>query len=271
MKIILNNSILLKTLGPFNDIGFVPTMGGIHEGHVSLIKKSIKFNKKTIVSIFVNPKQFNDIKDFKSYPSNIKNDLAVLKKIKKLDFIYIPKFKDIYEDKEHSQVKIKKKDKILCAKYRNGHFEGVLDVMNRLTKLIKPKKIFMGKKDFQQFFLVKNFVEQKFNTKVIGCKIIRNKNKLALSSRNSLLQKHEKNLAAKLITNIMKLKRKLNKDSNVKKVLNKTGNEINKLQNVKIEYLELRNIKDLKISNKLKNSKIFVSFYINNVRLIDNF
>ena len=152
MKIILNNSILRKTLGPFNDIGFVPTMGGIHEGHISLIKKSIKFNKKTIVSIFVNPKQFNDIKDFKSYPSNIKNDLAVLKKIRKLDFIYIPKFKDIYENKKQSQIKIKKKDKILCAKYRKGHFEGVLDVMSRLTTLIKPKKSTWVKKIFNSSF-----------------------------------------------------------------------------------------------------------------------
>ena len=141
MKIILNNNILRKTLRPFDDIGFVPTMGGIHKGHVSLIKKSIKFNKKTIVSIFVNPKQFNDIKDFRSYPSNIKNDLSILKKIKNLDFIYIPQFKDIYENKKQSQIKIKKKDKILCAKYRKGHFEGVLDVMSKLTKLIKPKKI----------------------------------------------------------------------------------------------------------------------------------
>ena len=143
MKIILNNKILRKTLGPFDDIGFVPTMGGIHKGHVSLIKKSIKFNKKTIVSIFVNPKQFNETKDFKSYPSNIKNDLSILKKIKNLDFIYIPQFKDIYENKKQSQIKIKKKNKILCAKYRKGHFEGVLYVMNRLTKLILPKKIYM--------------------------------------------------------------------------------------------------------------------------------
>ena len=136
MKIILNNRDLYKILGPFNDIGFVPTMGGIHEGHISLIKRSIQSNKKTIVSIFVNPKQFNDIKDFKSYPSNIKKDLAILKKVKKLDFIYIPKFKDIFENKKKSNIKINKKDKILCAKYRKGHFEGVLDVMNRLTLLI---------------------------------------------------------------------------------------------------------------------------------------
>ncbi|MDC0982076.1 pantoate--beta-alanine ligase, partial [Candidatus Pelagibacter sp.] len=90
MKIILNNHDLSKTLGPFNDIGFVPTMGGIHEGHISLIKRSIRSNKKTIVSIFVNPKQFNNVKDFNSYPANIKKDLTILKKIRKLDFVYIP-------------------------------------------------------------------------------------------------------------------------------------------------------------------------------------
>ena len=142
--------------------------------------------------------------------------------------------------------------------------------MERLIENIKPQKIFMGEKEFQQLYLLKKYL-RKHSSKIIECRIIREKNKLALSSRNSLLQKSEKNLAAKLITNIMKLKRKLNKESNIKKVLNKTRNEINKLQNVKIEYLELRNIKNLKISNKLKNSKIFVSFYINNVRLIDNF
>ena len=271
MKIILNNSILRKTLGPFNDIGFVPTMGGIHEGHVSLIKKSIKFNKKTIVSIFVNPKQFNDIKDFKSYPSNIKNDLAVLKKIKKLDFIYIPKFKDIYGDEEQSQIKIKKKDKILCAKYRNGHFEGVLDVMNRLTNLIKPKKIFMGKKDFQQFFLVKNFIEKKFSTKVIGCKTIRNKNKLALSSRNFLLNKQELKDVEKISKTFLNLKNKIKNSRNINSFLQKSKKDLEKFFNIKIEYLENRNTKNLTISNKYKGSNVFISYYYKNIRLIDNF
>ena len=271
MKIILNNSILRKTLGPFNDIGFVPTMGGIHEGHVSLIEKSIKFNKKTIVSIFVNPKQFNDIKDFKSYPSNIKNDLAILKKIKKLDFIYIPKFKDIYEDKEQSQIKIKKKDKILCAKYRKGHFEGVLDVMSRLTTLIKPKKIYMGKKDFQQFFLVRNFIEKRFNTKVIGCKTIRNKNKLALSSRNFLLSKHELKDVEKITKTFLNLKNKIKNSRNINSFLQKSKKDLEKFFNIKIEYLENRNTKNLTISNKYQGSKVFLSYYYKNIRLIDNF
>ena len=271
MKIILNNNILRKTLGPFDDIGFVPTMGGIHKGHVSLIKKSIKFNKKTIVSIFVNPKQFNETKDFKSYPSNIKNDLSILKKIKNLDFIYVPQFKDIYENKKQSQIKIKKKNKILCAKYRKGHFEGVLDVMSRLTKLIKPKKIYMGKKDFQQFFLVRNFIEKKFNTKVIGCKTIRNKNKLALSSRNFLLDKQQLKNVEKISKTFLNLKNKIKNINNINLFLQKSKKDLEKLFNIKIEYLENRNTKNLTISNKYKGSKIFLSYYYKNIRLIDNF
>ena len=167
MKILLNNHILNKALSPFNDIGFIPTMGGIHDGHISLIKRSNKLCKKTIVSIFVNPSQFNSRKDFSTYPSNIRKDLSLLRKVKGIDFVYIPKFNDIYNSKKKSIIKIEKKDEILCAKFRKGHFEGVLDVMDRLTNLIKPNKIFMGKKDYQQLFLVKRFIENKYSTKVI--------------------------------------------------------------------------------------------------------
>ena len=106
MKILLNNHSLNKTLRPFNDIGFVPTMGGIHEGHISLIRKSIKYTKKTIVSIFVNPKQFNNKNDYKTYPLNIKKDLNKIKKIHKVDFIYIPKFKDIYKNKSKPKIMV---------------------------------------------------------------------------------------------------------------------------------------------------------------------
>ena len=271
MKIILNNRDLSKTLGPFNDIGFVPTMGGIHEGHISLIKRSIKSNKKTIVSIFVNPKQFNNVKDFNSYPANIKKDLTILKKIKKLDFVYIPSFKDVYENKKKSEIKIEKKYKILCAKFRKGHFEGVLDIMNRLTKLIKPKKIFMGKKDFQQLFLVKNFIENKFNTRVIGCKTIRNKNKLAISSRNFLLKQKELNDVEKISKNFLNLKNKIKYTKNINQFLQKTKKDFEKFFNIKIEYLENRDVNNLSISNKYHGSKIFLAYYYKDIRLIDNF
>ena len=271
MKILLNNRILHETLRPFKDIGFVPTMGGIHKGHISLIKKSIKFSKKTIVSIFVNPKQFNNINDFKSYPSNIKKDLDILKKIKKIDFIYIPKFEDIYDNKKISSIKIENKNKILCAKFRKGHFEGVLDVMNRLTKLIKPKKIFLGKKDFQQLFLIKNFIEKKYDTKIIGCKTIRNKSKLALSSRNYLFSKKELKNVEGISKKFFNLKIKIKNTKNINKFLQKTKVELEKFFNIKIEYLENRNIKNLSISNNYIGSRIFLSYYFKGIRLIDNF
>ena len=271
MKIILNNHNLSKTLGPFNDIGFVPTMGGIHKGHISLIKRSIKSNKKTIVSIFVNPKQFNNVKDFNSYPANIKKDLTILKKIKKLDFVYIPAFKHVYENKKKSKIRIEKKYKVLCGKFRKGHFEGVLDVMNRLTKLIRPKKIYMGKKDFQQLFLVKNFIENKFNTKIIACKTIRNKNKLALSSRNFLLKQNELNDVEKISKNFLSLKKKIKYTKNINQFLQKTKKKFERFFNIKIEYLENRKINNLSMSNEYNGSKIFLAYYYKGVRLIDNF
>ena len=271
MKIILNNSILHKKLRPFNDIGFVPTMGGIHDGHISLIKKSIKYSKKTIVSIFINPKQFNNKNDFKSYPSNIKKDLKILKKIKKIDYVYIPKFKDIYKNNNRPKIKINKSDKILCAKFRKGHFEGVLDVMDKLTNLIKPKKIFMGKKDYQQLYLVKNFIENKYKSNVIGCKTIRNKNKLALSSRNFLFNKNELIEVEEISKKFLNLKKEVKKHKNINKFLTQSKKKYEKKFKIKIEYLENRCVKNLKISNRYLGSNIFLSYYFKGVRLIDNF
>ena len=271
MKILLNNLTLFKTLRPFNDIGFVPTMGGIHDGHISLIKKSIKYSKKTIVSIFINPKQFNNKNDFKSYPSNIKKDLKILKKIKKIDYVYIPKFKDIYKNNNRPKIKINKSDKILCAKFRKGHFEGVLDVMDKLTNLIKPKKIFMGKKDYQQLYLVKNFIENKYKSNVIGCKTIRNKNKLALSSRNFLFNKNELIEVQEISKKFLNLKKDVKKHKNINKFLTQSKKKYEKKFKIKIEYLENRCVKNLKISNKYLGSNIFLSYYFKGVRLIDNF
>ena len=271
MKILLNNHTLKSKLRPFDDIGFIPTMGGIHEGHISLIKRSIKLCKKTLVSIFVNPKQFNNRKDFKTYPSNIKSDLTILKKIKGIDFVYIPKFNDIYNSKKKSTSTINKKDLILCAKFRKGHFDGVLDVMDRLTNLIKPTKIFMGKKDYQQLFLVKKFIENKYPTKIIGCKTIRNKNKLALSSRNYLFNKYDLIIAGKISKKILSLKNKIKNKRNISKFILEERKKIQKMFKIKIEYLELRNEKNLLLSKKTFQSRLFISYYLRNIRLIDNF
>ena len=270
MKILLNNASLFETLRPFNDLGFVPTMGGIHKGHLSLINKSNRLCKKTIVSIFVNPKQFNNKKDLKSYPRNIKKDLKILKKNKKIDFVYLPKFKDIYKDKNKPKIKLHKKDKILCAKFRKGHFEGVLDVMDKLTKIINPQKIFMGEKDFQQLYLVKKLLEKKYKTKVVSCKTIRDKNNIALSSRNFLLKKPNLIIAAKIYDKLVSIKKNIKNKKNIRSFLNLQKKELKNNYKIKIDYLELRNIKNLKISCTNKNSRLFIAYYLNNVRLIDN-
>ena len=270
MKILLNNISLFESLRPFNDLGFVPTMGGIHKGHLSLINKSNKLCKKTIVSIFVNPKQFNNKKDLKSYPRNIKKDLQILKKCKKVDFVYLPKFKDIYKDTKKSKIKLHKKDKILCARFRKGHFEGVLDVMNRLTKIVNPKKIFMGEKDFQQLYLVKKLLERKYKTKIIPCKTIRDKSNIALSSRNILLNKFNLKVAANVYKKLVNIKKYIKNKKNISNFLNLKKKELNDNYSIKIDYLELRNISNLKISNTMKNSKLFIAYHLNNVRLIDN-
>ena len=270
MKILLNNSILFKSLRPFNDLGFVPTMGGLHKGHLSLINKSKKLCKKTLVSIFLNPKQFNNIKDLKSYPRNIRKDLRILRKSKKVDFVYIPKFKDIYEDNKKSKIKLDKKDKILCAKFRKGHFEGVLDVMNRLTKIVNPNKIFMGEKDFQQIHLIKKFLKQRFKAKIISCRTIRDKNKVALSSRNILLSSSNYITAGKIYRKLVNIKKRINNIKNIPNFLNFQKKQLEKNFNIQIDYLEIRDKKNLRISKKSTNSKLFIAYYLNHVRLIDN-
>jgi len=270
MKILINNNDLNEALFSVTKLGFVPTMGSLHKGHISLIKSSLKQCKRTIVSIFVNPTQFNSQKDFLRYPRNNKLDLSILRKLG-VDYVFIPNKKDIYGFKRKSKIKLNKKDKVLCAKFRKGHFEGVIDVMDRLTKLIKPKKIFMGEKDYQQLYLVKQYIENNYESKIIPCKTIRDNNKLALSSRNILLNKTELIKAGKLATNIIYFKKNIRGKKNLRKIIIQKKKELEKKFSISIEYFELRNKFNFSKSNKIKNSKIFIAYYLNKIRLIDNF
>ena len=268
MKILLNNDDLNEALKNVSNLGFVPTMGSLHQGHISLVRASKKECKKTIVSIFVNPTQFNKKNDYERYPRNRKRDLSILKKLK-VDFAFLPNRKDIYKSKR--KIKIAKKDMVLCAKFRKGHFEGVIDVMDRLTKMINPKKIFMGEKDFQQLILVKNYLSKRSNSKIVSCKTIRDKHKLALSSRNLLLNRKDLNTARSLAQNLINFKKKLVTKDNIQKLISLKKKELNNIKDIKVEYFELRNKITFKKSFKLKNSKIFIGYYIKKIRLIDNF
>jgi len=266
--------IIFKSINKLNkevnfkaDIGFVPTMGALHQGHVSLIKKSQKKCKKTLVSIFVNPAQFNNKEDYKKYPKNIQKDLKLLKNLK-VDYVLIPTVKDVYGNKSKKKFKISKSNKILCAKYRPGHFEGVLGVINQYIKKLEINKIFLGEKDYQQYILIRDFLKKNSNVKTILCKTIRMKNGLAYSSRNKLLNQKYIKRSALLVSKLKKLFIHLKKDLNNKFIIN---DFINKNKEFNIEYLELRNKNNLSKKISKKNVKIFIAFYINGTRLIDNF
>jgi len=270
MKIIKNILDLNKAIKKFSDLGFVPTMGGIHEGHISLIKNSQKKCKKTIVSIFINPTQFNNKVDFSKYPRNFNKDIKILKNLK-IDYLFMPNAKEIYK-KKFKIMKLAKSDKILCAKFRKGHFEGVLNIMNRLINLIKSKNIFMGEKDFQQLYLIKKYLSKKYSVNIINCKTVRDKNNIALSTRNKLLTKNNYSKLVKIVKFLIKLKKKLKlKKHNSKINLIKVINKIEKLYQIQIDYLEVRNEKNLRLSNFKNKFRLFVAFKINNVRLIDNY
>ena len=232
MKKIYSKKKLIKILNNEKNLGFVPTMGGLHLGHKYLIKKSISQCDKTIVSIFVNKPQFNRKKDYSSYPRTIKNDVSILKKLK-IDFLYLPTYKQMYPNGPNKKIKISNFEYKLCGENRPGHFRGVVDIIDRFVRLINPKFIYMGEKDMQQLKIVESFLKKnKLKTKVISCKTIRERNGIAFSSRNLLLSSVNKSLASKVYKIIKKNKKKI---FNNKKYLTIIKNKITKLGINKID------------------------------------
>ena len=269
MRIIKSINKLNKEVNFKANIGFVPTMGALHKGHLSLIDSCKKKCDKTLASIFVNPSQFNKKNDYKKYPRNLSRDIKILKK-KGVDYVFIPNVRHVYKNKKKRRIKIINKDKVLCAKFRRGHFEGVLAVMNQLLKIVKAKYVFLGQKDYQQVYLIKKFIKNKFNTKIIPCKTIRDVNSLPYSSRNFLLKKNELGKASIVSSKIRNLYNLIKKKFIMKNKLKFLKKELIRY-GINIEYLEIRNKYNLSKRFNKKNFKIFVAFYINNVRLIDNF
>ena len=270
MKIITSIFELNKEIKDYKNVGFVPTMGGIHAGHKSLIKASQNKKSKTIVSIFVNPTQFNKRDDFKKYPRNIRKDIAILKKMN-VEYLFKPSTREIYKFKA-KKFNLKKKDKILCAKFRTGHFEGVLNVMNRLMTIVKSKDLYMGEKDYQQLYLIRKFLSKKFKAKINSCPTVRVNKNIALSTRNKLLKTNSLKKAAEIALFLKKIKYK-SKLHGPKFAFNLTDYK-KKLENkytIKIDYLEFRDEKNLKLNNFKNNYRLFVAYNIDNVRLIDNF
>ena len=270
MKIYKNKADLIKELSSKKNIAFVPTMGSIHKGHLSLINKAKKKSANTLVSIYVNHKQFSSTLDFRKYPRNLIKDIKLLKKTK-IKYLYIPNRKDIYSFKTKSPIYLDKFAHKLCGKFRPKHFSGVIDVVNRFLEIIKPKSMFLGIKDFQQLELIRSHIHKhKIKTKIIMCPTIREKSGIALSSRNIKLDKKQIKIAAK----VYKLLKTNKKKILVKRLNNCKTKIINKIKKIgikKIDYLECLNLKTFKIPKKTNASfNIFIAYYIGRVRLIDN-
>ena len=268
MKIIKSKNKLKKFIWNEKNLGFVPTMGAIHLGHISLVKKCISQCDKSIVSIFINPSQFNKKSDFQKYPRVLKRDISILKKLK-IDYLYLPSVSQIYPNGQNNNIKISSLGKKLCGKFRPGHFEAVADVIDRFIKIIQPKRIYFGNKDMQQLKIIEHFVgKNHVKTNVVGCKTIREKNGVACSSRNFLLSLKEKMIASKIYKLIVNKKQNL---INNKISLRTIKRKISTLGATRTDYIEILNINKLIKPYKKNNKyKIFIAYYLGTTRLIDN-
>lgn len=178
-------------------VGFVPTMGALHDGHASLIEASVARDDVTVLSIYVNPTQFNDPNDLANYPDTLGEDLALAEDLG-VDYVILPRYEDIYSDGYRYQVVENEFSKELCGRNRPGHFTGVLTVVMKLLNLVRPQRAYFGKKDYQQYLLVRDMVETFFmDVDIVGCETVRECDGLAMSSRNKLLTREARRVANK--------------------------------------------------------------------------
>ncbi len=272
-KLELNKQIKeLKSKG--KSIGFAPTMGFLHEGHVTLFKESKANTDITVTSIFVNPAQFNDPKDYEKYPRNTEVDLAKCKEAG-VDIVYLPEVEDIYPGGKipDLDMKIPHLMKSLCATTRPGHFEGVLLVIANLFHTVEPDVAFFGLKDYQQFLIIKEFARATgFNSKVVGVETIREPDGLAMSSRNARLSKEDRE-AASLIPRAFKLCREyiFARGRDTKKVKGIFSEVVLTSSKMRIDYIEILKANDLSPLEELTGEVLIaVAIFCGEVRLIDN-
>ena len=275
MKVFTKKKLLIEFLSnqkKDRKIGFVPTMGALHEGHISLILKSKTKCDITICSIFVNPTQFNDKSDFKNYPIDIKSDLKKLSEIE-CDIVYTPKSSDFYAaDETAKKYNFNGVEKKLEGKYRPGHFNGVATIVEKLFNIIQPNYAFFGEKDLQQLFIIKKLVEiKKIKTKIIACPTIREKSGLAKSSRNQLLSKIDFKKSSNIYEQLLFTKENYTTKS-FKEIKDRVKHNL-KNSNFEIDYFEFIDMKTLEIhKRKLKGVQYAacIAVVVSKIRLIDN-
>ena len=255
-------------------IGFVPTMGALHKGHLSLLEKSLSENEITVMSIFVNPTQFNNAEDLDKYPRTLERDVQIMQELSNNIIVYAPEVEDIYEGNTISEsFEYDGLENQMEGKHRPGHFDGVGTIVKRLFEIIKPKKAYFGEKDFQQLQIVKKLVSKhNIPVEVIGCPIHREANGLAMSSRNERLSVLAKEKAA-IIYQILLRAKDVFQTHSAEETTKYVENEFKKHAEFELEYFEIAEETTLlPISVKVSNKKYrgFIAIFIENIRLIDN-
>ena len=274
MKIIKNISEITQIVSDLHknkkQINLIPTMGNIHAGHLSLLTEAKKFDGTNIVSIFVNPAQFNEENDFTNYPKTFDTDVDLLAKAH-CEIIFAPSIKEIYPRGANSEKTVFKYRDILCDISRSGHFDGVTTIVKILFDLIKPFRVFFGEKDFQQLKIIEQLIIQN-NLKInlIKCPSIRDLNGMSYSSRYSTFSQNQRlqfDECAKIINSkLINLKKNLNQE-----ILQSIEDELKSSGISNIDYCEVRSEENLNISKLNEKSRLFIAFYLSKIRVIDNF
>ena len=254
-------------------IGFVPTMGALHKGHVSLIEESLRNNDITIASIFVNPTQFNKKEDLENYPRTIKSDLNLLEKVH-CDVVFIPSVSEIYTNNiSASHFNFDGLESQMEGRFRKGHFNGVGTIVKKLFEILQPTNAYFGEKDFQQLQIVRKMAEKNhLPVAVVGCATFREDDGLAMSSRNKRLTDDERN-AASIIYKILKKTAEKTQTQSIDDIKKWVSNEFKKHSFFELEYFviaEEETLENATILSPKKQYRAFIAVYANTIRLIDN-
>jgi pantoate--beta-alanine ligase len=279
MQVISSVTELHNYLGKMHlaPVGFVPTMGALHEGHMSLVESSVTQCPVVVVSIFVNPTQFNDKNDLKNYPRTPDSDLELLQKIlRKTDLVFTPTVKEIYPEEDKRKFHFGNLDNVMEALHRPGHFNGVAQVVSRLFEIVEPDIAIFGMKDLQQLAVIRALVKQTGNkVRIIGSPIIREKDGLAMSSRNRLLSP-EIRKSAPVIYKTISAVNSMIKTDDIPEIKSFVNNSINNIPGFNVEYFEIVDDTELipliKKEEMVKNTWYFgcIAVQAGNIRLIDN-
>ena len=254
------------------DIGFVPTMGALHEGHMSLIERASAENDICICSIFINPTQFNNPEDFKKYPKDFDKDVKTLRSTK-CSVIFHPSYDLMYPGDKSNPIDLGLLANTMEGKFRSGHFDGVVAVVSRFFELISPKNAYFGLKDYQQYAVINHMTRSlEINVNVIGCETIRSENGLALSSRNQLLSEEGKQTAT-VFYQCLQQARSMYTQDKIAEIKAHVVTQIENEKNCTLEYFEIVDAVDLteiKSSSKPKEVVACIAGFVEGVRLIDN-